>query len=349
MRRASSLGFAFGMVACFSDAPPLSDDTGTTGTTNEDTSTAGGESTSPTAASDDSANPTGDVSDDGSASSDDDDTGPAACTEGECTSIPEGWEGPFAVAFVDNGEEEPDCASPFGSEYPVPMHVGLPFFDCGCQCVTSGAPPPPCTAQLRKYEGTTACEDEPSSMAASVPEDDCTQVASDLVLSVAYEAVSEPEQVPTCMLGVTVPPDDQSYWERDALLCALDGSTSCDAGVCVPQTASPFVHTCILGSGEVACPQGFGQEYDLFTDADDNRECESCGCDAEVGDCTPVIHRSMDGTCTDLDLGVADCVDVSDGALATSWHPLLAPGCYPEQVTSGTVTGQGPHTLCCRE
>lgn len=343
MVRASSLVVVLVGSACFSDAPPLSDDTGTTGNStvaDDSTATASGDGTSGTSGGPSTEPPTS-TGTNADTSSDD-------CDDSICTSVPEGWLGPFAVALVERGDEAPDCVGPFGSRHPIPLHVGLPAFDCGCTCVTLGTPPPPCFTEIRKYESTFACDNDPTSMGMNNAAGTCLQVSSDLVLSVSYTAMTKPKVMPSCTVGAMNVPKEPSYWEVDAVLCALDDAIVCDGGLCAPIPSDPFGRLCILGEGDVECPDGYGAGQALFTNADDDRVCTDCACTGEIGDCTPVIHRSVDGTCTDLDDGVSACAEVSDH-LATTWYPVLAPGCYPQQTTGGTVSGEGPHTLCCRE
>jgi hypothetical protein len=348
MVRASSLVVVLAGFACFSDAPPLSDDTGSTSATGEDTSMSGADDALPTTESGVTVDPTMTSADattepiDTSSS----DTAPQDCGDDTCALVPAGWSGPFAVAFVERGDDEPACPDAYASEHPVPMHVGLPVFDCGCNC-NELAPVAPCTAEFRKYEGTAECENEPSSTGANTMPGSCFPDSSDLVTSVAYVATSGPMEVPACSMGAPTPPAEQSYWELDAVLCGLDVSVPCESGVCAPPRDDPFGRLCILAEGEVECPEGYGESQLLFTDAEDDRECVGCSCTEEIGDCTPIIYRSADGNCTDLDAGVAACADVTGATMATTWQPTLAPGCYPTQMLSGTVSGQGPHTLCC--
>jgi hypothetical protein len=348
MVRASSLVVVLAGFACFSDAPPLSDDTGSTGATGEDTSMTGADDALPTtetSVTDGPTMPSGDVSTEPVDTSSGD-TAVQDCGDDTCALVPGGWTGPFAVAFVERGDEEPECPGEYAIDYPVPMHVGLPDFDCGCICSES-EPPAPCLAEVRKYEGDNECEGIVSSSAPNIAQGYCLPDGSNTVTTVAYETTSGPKAIAACVEEASDPPDEQSYWARDAVLCGVETPLPCAMGVCAPPHDDPFRRLCILAEGEVVCPDGFDEPQLLFTDADDDRECDGCGCNPQIGDCTPIIHRSVDGSCTDLDEGVAACADVTGTTTATTWYPTVEPGCYPTQMTTGDVSGLGPHTLCC--
>jgi hypothetical protein len=348
MVRASSLVVVLAGFACFSDAPPLSDDTGSTGATGEDTSMSGADDALPTtetSVTNATLITSGDVTTENIDTSSGD-TAVQDCGDDTCALVPAGWTGPFAVAFAERGDEEPECPTAYAAEHPVPMHVGLPVFDCGCNC-SEFEPVAPCLAEVRKYEGDSECEGMESSSGSNIMQGNCLIDGSETVTSVAYETMSGPNVIAGCVEGAPEPPDEQSYWELDAVLCGLEAAVPCESGVCAPPHDDPFRRLCILAEGEVACPEGYDEPQLLFTDADDDRECVSCGCMAEIGDCTPIIYRSVGGNCIDLDEGVAACADVTGTTTATTWYPTVEPGCYPTQMTTGDVSGQGPHTLCC--
>jgi hypothetical protein len=106
---------------------------------------------------------------------------------------------------------------------------------------------------------------------------------------------------------------------------------------------------CILRAGVVQCPGDFADEQVVFVDADDQRECDDCSCDAVAANCEPIVYRATDFNCDDLDAGQPGCVDTSAPlVLATTWEPTAPAACDPVQSVGGEVVGVGPHTLCCR-
>jgi hypothetical protein len=336
-------------VACFADSPPETDatDAGATMSVSSSTTSASESTDAEDSTRGETTLPmTGDtsVSTDDSSS-----TGPSTCAgDSICVEPPRDWMGPFAVAFASAGDGVPVCAAPYDQDHGVPLHEGLPDLDCGCECNSSGTPADPCVAELRKYQTDTTCEGATSSTGAGALPGQCTVTGG--VNSVTYALTSEPPTAPTCEPMPVDPGAIETQWPVDVVLCRLaEAPTTCEAGVCLPPASDPFQALCVLHAGEVACPDAFTEEHLLYVDADDQRTCDSCGCDPTAGDCTPVIYRATDENCDDIDAGETECVDTSaEDIVATTWLATEMPGCYPTQVVSGDVFGVAPHTLCCQ-
>ena len=340
MRRAL-LALSVVSVGCFSEAPPLAADSGSSGTTAGESPTTGETTHDVT-----SMSPSADTGDTTSA-------GPGSCgAQEQCVAASEDWMGPFALALVGPDAEPPACVAPFDTLYGVPLHEGIVegVLNCGCSCSTPSEDVP-CLASLFKYESDTTCSVTFSSMGINQLPGACTITGSNLVHSVGYvEADGNDPQPPNCTSGQDDVERKDSTWERDVVLCGLaDAAQPCADGLCVPARPESFDAVCILRAGDHDCPGDFSDAHAVHVDLDDQRTCDGCSCNAVAGDCSPIVYTSTDNGCDDLDDGTPACADTSPVVIvATTWQPASAPACEPVQAVNGEVVGMGTHTLCCR-
>jgi len=340
MRRAL-LALSVVSVGCFSEAPPLAADSGTSGST-------AGESPITDETTHDVTSMSASV-DSGDTTS----AGAGDCgAQEQCVAASEDWMGPFALALVVPDAEPPPCAAPYDTPYGVPLHEGLVegALDCGCSCNTPQEDAA-CLATLYKYESDTTCGVTYSSMGINIMPGTCTITGSDLVHSVGYvEADGNDPQAPKCASEQGNVERQDSSWERDVVLCGLaDAAQPCADGVCVPARPEPFEAVCILRAGDHDCPGDFSDEHVVHVEFDDQRTCDGCSCNAVAGDCSPIVYASTDNGCDDLDGGTPACADTSHvETVATTWQPASAPACEPVQAVTGEVAEVGTHTLCCR-
>lgn len=357
------------VTSCTEPKPPEDDDGTSTETTETESgsgetdgstgSDAGGDS-----GSDDDGTSTG--SDDGETSgtggtgtTTDSTTSALACT-GECVDpVPQGWQGPVAIASLA-GDTAPGCSG----DYPGPAFVAYETLDvpngmCACEC---GEPQgTSCASTLDVSYGNTLL--------------DC-------------EAGTVPSVGPSCTVIDPVPVDtDNRYWKAiptgpsggscTPTLTPVLGAPSwetaysgCEGGLsqepcedpedlCMTPPTEPLAEAiCIWQDGDVDCPEGdYGVKTLLHGDYEDSRDCEACMCGDPTGTCTvPVVRMHAQDTCACItsacDFGTSCTLTPFDSAIyglelitPSTVHEAYCEPSDPQVI--GDAAATEPRTLCC--
>jgi hypothetical protein len=152
-------------------------------------------------------------------------------------------------------------------------------------------------------------------------------------------------------------------WGTLALACPTSAPSgmACGAtgqGQCVPAPVPFEARACVLKQGATACPgAGYSVALTYYANADDSRGCSACACGSPTGvDCDMNAHVELWET-TGCDGGSTQALTpVPSGCVAppvkmqgaTFQSTPTGGSCPPNGgQPTGTITPQGPTTICC--
>ena len=151
---------------------------------------------------------------------------------------------------------------------------------------------------------------------------------------------------------------DTLVWGTEVFVCdATEGAFGCQEGeACLPINEGEYGKICVHKDGATDCPEGWteGPSLQVYTGADDHRDCSICDCATAASCDTDGGYIVYDGdACDDSSKDVFNnaCVNVIlQTGNSGSIMPLLAtvlPGeCGGGQPT-GSLTLKGDKKICC--
>ena len=293
---------------------------------------------------------------------------PVACpnAERECIpAAPPGWTGPIVLlAEVDGGSATGACPPSFAKS--TTLYLGASVANepatcgaCSCGPVTGRACPssfqmltngqPSCGGNTcGTYTLSTTCADIPQQAGP------CTSAESLMVIdgpksptggSCAANPATVEQKPPVSTTAALCTPD-----------VALERSACAEGSVCVATAALGAGRTCISQEGDVACPGDPWTSKHLYhRSLRDDRGCTPCTCGAPTGgSCTPVATFYANAGCSGAS------VPITGQACQNGAFPAHVRGTFNLQAGScaaapdggrpkGTVTPEGPVTICCRD
>ena len=276
------------------------------------------------------------------------DAGPTCA--GRCIpDIPSGWSGPVALFTDAPGTALPACAGAY------PTNAGEHFGDLdpgslSCSCACDPATGISCTGNVRLCygSGTTFCIMAClSTVTGPAPGAACTAVSP----SGTHAQIRPPTPASH---GSCASRDDHTRvapsWGTAAKACggATTSAGGCGGGeTCAPAPGAAFDDTCIVTSGDVACPATGYTERHLFHESfTDSRTCSACSCGAATSTCGGHVDF-VNSSCDVLHGRVTSCGMHGSGSRAT-YTPAPSGTCPPSSSSmSGTVTQSGAITYCC--
>jgi hypothetical protein len=283
--------------------------------------------------------------------------------------VPSGWQGPVEL-YVGNGSPlptPPGCATPYANDF-VDGNEGLnvPLAQCSCACGSvNGAD---CNQSIDWFAySDTQCQSQcgngqmPPSTANFCSSAGCTAQSFKVTAGPANLATASCQPNAT----TTLPP---VTWQQVLRGCGYSGPADvggCDAGAhCVARPASPFGgKACIYSATDQACPGGssYSSKQLVYSSVAEGRGCTQCTCGNPTG-----VSCALDGgltmyafvsnpPCNDA-VGTAQpgagCVPtVGTGSAIEGYVTAAVTGgsCQPAvSDPTGTVTPQGPITVCCQ-
>lgn len=299
-----------------------------------------------------------------------DDTGTSSTGEplpecpGRCVELaPEGWSGPVATQTSDPGEKAPPCPRGF----PTNAVEGFDDFvappaECGCEC---GAPQGILCNQigtLRSYGTAEAC-DGPVVDTTNLTNGVCTGVSVPSSGFVRLEPV-EVLNIGSCQASSTVELPEPSFDTR-VTGCEAEVQTgfSCDSAQamgCLPKEAvAPATsRMCIWQEGEHECPEdtAYIDDWIVYNDFEDDRDCTDCSCDDPVGVCDNAsVTLYSSNNCllglTGIATGEGFCTEIATNSI-TGRFLAGSPTAFCQEADvepTGEVVQSEPITLCCTQ
>jgi hypothetical protein len=320
---------------------------------------------------------------------DDDCNGAIDCADPHCQSVgfscvPQwpgagAWTAPVALydLTVPGGPSPtpPSCAGFYASDvldgHGVPV---APPAKCTCSCgpVENGG----CTAPYASVWTTAGCTGTVYS-ATVVTGGGCTLVEStqDGINAGQILDAGIPSGSCAAALDASVPvwnAGASSAWAETGRVCAPGGRTylagaagGCAAGLtCVEPAPATFGggKICLLSSGQVSCPAGYGSAHSFYDGGTDTRACsDGCTCGAAAGvQCQAAVSLYSNGNCSGTALAIgATCTNASSGSLgsnnrvsATASSSAIGGQCVSSagatSPTGGVTASAGVTTVCCQ-
>ncbi|MDP8998576.1 MAG: hypothetical protein M3O46_00510 [Myxococcota bacterium] len=307
---------------------------------------------------------------------DDDCNGLIDCAESICqaagyactAAAPTGWSGPAILWTGTLGTSAPAC--PTGYQSALDAHAGPTGSPdaCTCTCASSGAT---CSASGTFHADqvcanptcATVTPDSSGACTPVVPTSSCGSAGSYTMGSSLPTASGG-----TCTPSVMTTPGSAASWTTSARVCSWMGRVDKPGGCtnpgeqCLLGPMPGFGPTmCIYQGGDVSCPTAFPNKTLLYSGESDSRRCGSCGCST----------RPAGGTCTGtvtLYGGTSGCTGTSatytlgsscQGYMTLSPTPSYVQAHYTmttpatcsvtaQPASTGSVTGTGPTTVCCK-
>jgi hypothetical protein len=279
---------------------------------------------------------------------DDDGDGKVDCDDSDCTgagyacrSIPDGWQGPFAL--YAGTASAPDCVAPYptvGLEGNDGLVAAAPSCSCTCGALTGNS----CTASLEFRSNTCGSNAGSTSVGAT-----CVDVTSS-ASGVFSTAATGSNGSCTASAAAQSPPT----WTRRVRACRAAGDLpagGCAATArCAPPSPSPFARgQCISRDGDQACPSDYPKKNLEYRGVTDTRACVGCGCTPPS--CSSPIRVFAGEDCTGqsatttTSCSSSSISPVRSARLATTGTQCTVVNGTPQ----GSATGSQPFTVCCPE
>ncbi len=292
---------------------------------------------------------------------------------------PVGWTGPLAKADAHAGENVAGCSDVFSEDGGLFGSEITETGSCSCECdsptsLSCG------NATIREWTSASegACEQgvcdilgsSCSENSQTLQPGSCTRINANMgdepFLRASFGQITsgtcaQPEVFGEFSSNFTVQ-TRLCETEINSHGCALDE-------VCAPSAPDGFSEgLCIAREGDHECPAnlGYTERTVLFTDIDDNRECDigGCGCAAPTGSCRGKIELHNGGVDDDLCNGALATLERASSPFADSNTCQSLPAsastaryvidpdahsCRPtgEAGIAGSAVGTGATTLCC--
>jgi hypothetical protein len=260
--------------------------------------------------------------------------GGSPCAQEEtCFVPPAGWSGPFTYDPIGKG-----CSAGWHTQ-----QTGTAF-DLACVCAC-GIDSPACTATVGLFSDSM-CTMGLKSFANFTK---CTAPGQPAAAN--YVQWSDvPAVPPACPPKGAATPS-----QAPGTVCAPNAAPACDDGTCVPAKTN----LCVTHTGDVDCPLGFSAQHVMGgLGSADLRTCSAsqCACVQPTGFCNaqlelwamnaacsgPAQQTLTDGSCSKLDLGVVESLDVVD-------NPVFSCTATGTSKPMGQVTGPNVITACCTQ
>ncbi|MDQ2642545.1 MAG: hypothetical protein M3020_01925, partial [Myxococcota bacterium] len=274
---------------------------------------------------------------------------------GQCApAVPAGWSGPLAI-YEGSEDDLPECPN------------GPQLFDAGVRaaqdplgcapCICGGVNGGSCSLSVRTYNDE-GCTIETSS-------DDFTTSCQVPITSTAFRFEGFELTGGSCNpSGGNLTERPEPRFQSVARGCALEPveAPGCERGsACLPEPTLPFRDAiCVFRVGDHDCPAAYPELRTYYTGLSDDRTCSSCGCRAPT-ECSGTLLAYNSQACTidepdfssqPIPLGaMGSCRRVADfSVLALELTDVeYAGGCEPiaPVSTQGSVSAEGPITVCC--
>ncbi len=266
---------------------------------------------------------------------------------------PVGWQGPLVLYEGPNGVPAPACAANH------PTQIG-DFFGgldggtatCGCSCgAATGIVCSASSSACYNSSCLAVCNSALGHTTQSLsPTAGCSQTAA------GGSAIHVGNPAPTNM-GSCQPQTNNSIptptFADAARVCGGAATTTVGCGaneLCTPEGGADFARMCIAQSGDLTCLDPFySVKHLLAAGFTDGRSCSTCGCNPAVSTCGGAIDFSSNSCSILVDAINAGACAASPGAgLFINYNPSPSGTCGATGgMLSGSVTEQGPLTLCC--
>jgi len=121
---------------------------------------------------------------------------------------------------------------------------------------------------------------------------------------------------------------------------------------CAAVSGAPFeAGLCIYRTGDLSCPNGFGNKYLYVNNVIDTRGCTPCFCGGGTATCSATTTVYSDSACATSVADVPDngsCVDAAS-ASSIKVHVTKSGSCPPDGGSSKGSLQEGPSmtTVCC--
>lgn len=281
------------------------------------------------------------------------DAGPPACdpkTDVKCMQLPSGWT-LAARAPIGNGAP---VACPAGMSTQTIVQESPTIGQNGCECANcSVTSPATCNGLVAHATGTNAngC---PTAGSTSFFKDPMVGTCYGDVPSGPFTEANKftlpAAQGGACNAGaVTAHPERASFGPRSEL---CDDTSRCSGGFCNAEIAAPFA-TCVVRSGDQACPAGFGDKHVVGADGA-ALDCGACTCNVVRAACTGSVVLYNDPMC--LFGGTSVPANGTCGGPDTEFDGFASYKVNATSSTTCTSTAPAPlnvrmknaRTVCCR-
>jgi hypothetical protein len=281
------------------------------------------------------------------------------CSPGfECVDVPSGWK-PVSTASQDWSASLPSPAGCASGDTPVRYFVG-PAGLAKCTACSCGA----LTA--------ATCGDTPISCA--IGNTTCAG-ATPITVTSCQDFSAPSNKAISCVLGTTplsggscapsTPTlDPQNPWQSVTDTCELKGGGCGSGQACVPKLTAANDSACIAIDGKAGCPSAWPSARWAYTGGADTRSCDSCSCTPSNVQCASDSFNLMtDSGCIDFGpfptFSGTSCgkYTINSPLNPNQWSLKRVPAsdkspsgsCTPTGgYASGSMTGTGSTTLCCR-
>lgn len=311
---------------------------------------------------------------------DNDGDGAVDCADSDCQpgfecvdAAPAGWAGPMRVdtaafpspapAMCDNGQApENYFAGPAGDAQ---------CSACTCGDVMGASCSP---AQMTCWSGVTNCMvaiGNGTDWTPSLQNAACNKPTNLLGFTGTLSClISTPGQVLTkgsCTPSASDFPNKET-WQSQVSACDIpEAGGGCGNGqVCIPKAVNPTPteSVCIKQDGaSKACPAGYANVIDAFTDGTDTRGCSACACgDSNLNCAGGYTFNDLDncaagGNDQPIPVNSNQCKNVTallENSVNSTWsvstiNPVANASCPASGgQPTGSVNTQGPVTFCCK-
>ena len=254
---------------------------------------------------------------------DDDDDGKVDCADEDCgaaacvPAAPEGWLGPFLVAYDG-------AACPEGANARV---TGTLCGGCGCEGAVSCGP-------SSVSFGDAGC---PAPLDQSLPVGDGACVD----LGVSGGALGAKGDIPLTSAACS---PTGSGGTRQATICDTSGGAGCEAPT---SCFDDLEGACVTRDGDWSCPEGFPARRSLATGAVTG--CGACECEPSPSSCSGTTSLFSGDACTGTEIGVLhdglDCAVLSESPRSARFQAAEPPVCAP--IGGSPIGGETLTTICC--
>ena len=260
------------------------------------------------------------------------------------TAPPQDWQGPFAL-YSGEGPP-PECPKAFPN-LAASGGLELSYADATCPSC-SCAKPTNLKCQSRIGFGYAPF----CTFGATIQPEGCSDIShssfADFVKKdVILTGNCEPESTGA---KSTTP----FTWETQRAICGAEelGGGCKQGAVCAGSAPLPFgTRLCIARQGAHSCPTPFTQQFDLFADTTDTRDCSPCQCAAVKGAyCKSTVKRYGDVGCGGTGSEMSSCSKLFGTIRSVDVTTTLSgtPSC---KASGGDPTGSvdkvDQHTVCC--
>ena len=279
------------------------------------------------------------------------------CADSDCgggfvcvPDAPPTWNGPVALYDGDPAAKPAGCPS----EHPLQSYQGFrdlaptPAVCSACSCA---APTVTCTPMQLDLD-TAACAQQ-KGFVFQPPPGQCGSVSPPAGVS-AYKATAPTGVAGGCAPAGGTPTLPPPNWGGASLACGGGGlGGGCgNKAACVAVSAPPFgAKLCVYRTGDLSCPNGFGDKHTFVNTVIDTRGCSPCTCGGGSAACSATTKVFSDGACaTEIASVPNDASCVAAAAAGSIKIEITASGSCPASGGSPNGSLQAsppPTTVCC--